>query len=154
MSIEDLYSEIVLEHYKEPHNVGEIQSPEIFAKGFNESCGDDIKIFARVKDNKIEDIKFLGKGCAISQSSASMMTDLLKGKSINEVKEFIKAFNKKITGEENFPENSDEWFELSALKGVIKFPIRVKCASLAWHTLAQGIRDYENKLIRRNNEQL
>lgn len=145
MSVEDLYSEIVLEHYKEPHNVGEIDNPEIFAKGFNESCGDDIRIFAKVKNNIIEDIKFLGKGCAISQSSASMMTDLIKGKTLDEVKEFIKNFNKKITGEEKFPENSDEWFELSALKGVIKFPIRVKCASLAWHTLSQGIKDFENK---------
>ncbi len=145
MSVEDLYSEIVLEHYKEPHNVGEIEYPEIFAKGFNESCGDDIKIFAKVKNNIIEDIKFLGKGCAISQSSASMMTDLIKGKTLDEVKEFIKNFNKKITGEEEFPENSEEWFELSALKGVIKFPIRVKCASLAWHTLSQGIKDFENK---------
>lgn len=145
MSVEDLYSEIVLEHYKDPHNVGIIENPEIFSKGFNESCGDDIKIFAKVNGDVIEDIKFVGKGCAISQSSASMMTDLIKGKSIEEVKSFIEEFKKKITGSEDFPENSEEWFELSALKGVIKFPIRVKCASLAWHTLEQGIFDFETK---------
>lgn len=95
MSVNDLYSEIILEHYKEPHNVGELVSPELFAKGFNESCGDDIRIFAKVKDGIVEDIKFLGRGCAISQSSASMMTDLLHGKSLEEAKEFIKQFTKK-----------------------------------------------------------
>lgn len=152
MSVEDLYSEIVLEHYKDPHNLGEIENPDLFSKGYNESCGDDIKIFAKVNGEIIEDIKFVGKGCAISQSSASMMTDLMKGKSINEVKAFIDDFKKKITGSEEFPENSDEWFELSALKGVIKFPIRVKCASLAWHTLEEGIFEFENKQKRRKNE--
>lgn len=150
MSINDLYTEIILEHYKEPHNVGELPSPELFAKGFNESCGDDIRIFARIKDGIVEDIKFLGVGCAISQSSASMMTDILHGKSLEEAKEFIKQFTKKITGEEKFPE-SDEWFELSALKGVIKFPIRVKCASLAWYTLLQGIKEYEKKKVINHN---
>lgn len=149
MSLEDLYSEIVLEHYKDPHNVGEIENPEVFSKGFNESCGDDIKIFAKINGRLIEDIKFVGKGCAISQSSASMMTDIMKGKTIEEAKAFIQDFKKRITGSEAFPENSDEWFELSALKGVIKFPIRVKCASLAWHTLEQGIMDFENNQIQK-----
>lgn len=152
MSVEDLYSEIVLEHYKDPHNVGEITFPDVFAKGFNESCGDDIRIFAKLKDGIIEEIKFIGKGCAISQSSASMMTDLMRGKTIEEAKNFINRFNKKITGEEEFPEDSDEWFELSALKGVVNFPIRVKCASLAWHTLLEGIKDFENKNQNKNKE--
>ncbi len=142
MSVHDLYSEIILEHYKEPHNVGELDCPEVFAKGFNESCGDDIRLFAKINNNIVEEVKFVGRGCAISQSSASMMTDLLGGKTLEEVKEFIKKFNKLIKGEEEFP-NTDEWFELSALKGVIKFPIRVKCASLAWHTLLEGIVNYE-----------
>lgn len=146
MAVSDLYSEIILEHYKEPHNVGELDCPEVFAKGYNESCGDDIKIYAQIKAGKVEEIKFNGKGCAISQSSASMMTDIMYGKTIDEAKEFIKQFTKKITGEEDFPSDSDEWFELSALKGVIKFPVRVKCASLSWHTLLQGIKEFENKI--------
>ena len=144
MSVEDLYSEIILEHYKHPHNVGEIDSPDIFAKGYNESCGDDINVYASVKDGIVKDIKFVGKGCAISQSSASMMTDTLRGKTISEVREIIEQFNKRITGEEEFP-NNDEWFELSALKGVVRFPVRVKCASLAWQTVKQGVQEYENK---------
>jgi nitrogen fixation protein NifU and related proteins len=144
LSVNDLYSEIILEHYKEPHNVGELDCPEIHSKGFNESCGDDIRIYAKVRDGKVEEIKFVGKGCAISQSSASMMTDMLNGKTIDEVKAFVHQFTKSITGSDEFP-TSDEWFELSALKGVIKFPIRVKCASLAWHTLLQGINQYEKQ---------
>lgn len=142
MSVNNLYSEIILEHYKEPHNVGELDCPEVHAKGFNESCGDDIRVFAKVKDGIVEEVKFVGRGCAISQSSASMMTDMMNGKTIEEVKQFVKQFTKSITGEEEFPP-SDDWFELSALKGVVKFPIRVKCASLAWHTLLQGIKEFE-----------
>jgi nitrogen fixation protein NifU and related proteins len=144
LSVNDLYSEIILEHYKEPHNTGELDCPEVHAKGFNESCGDDIKVFAKVKDGIVDEIKFVGRGCAISQSSASMMTDMMHGKTIDEAKEFVHQFTKSITGEESFPD-TDEWFELSALKGVVKFPIRVKCASLAWHTLLQGIKQFENK---------
>jgi nitrogen fixation NifU-like protein len=144
LSVNNLYSEIILEHYKEPHNVGELDCPEVHAKGFNESCGDDIRVFAKVKDGIVEEVKFVGKGCAISQSSASMMTDMMNGKTLDEVKRFVQQFTKSITGEEEFP-LSDDWFELSALKGVVKFPIRVKCASLAWHTLLQGFKDYEKK---------
>lgn len=146
VSVNDLYSEIILEHYKEPHNLGELDCPEVHAKGFNESCGDDIRIFAKVKDGVVEEIRFAGKGCAISQSSASMMTDMVHGKTIEEAKQFIHQFTKSITGDAGFPE-TDEWFELSALKGVIKFPIRIKCASLAWHTLLQGIKEYENNKL-------
>jgi nitrogen fixation NifU-like protein len=142
LSVNNLYSEIILEHYKEPHNVGELDCPEVHAKGFNESCGDDIRVFAKVKDGIVEEVKFVGKGCAISQSSASMMTDMMNGKTLDEVKRFVQQFTKSITGEEEFP-LSDDWFELSALKGVVKFPIRVKCASLAWHTLLQGIKEFE-----------
>ncbi len=142
MSQHDLYSEIILEHYKEPHNAGTLDNAEIEARGYNESCGDDVRVFIKVKEGKIEDIKFLGNGCAISQSSTSMMTEQLIGKSLDKAKLLIEEFKKMISGESEFPQ-SDEYFELSALKGVIKFPIRVKCATLAWNTVKNGILDYE-----------
>jgi nitrogen fixation NifU-like protein len=82
LSVNNLYSEIILEHYKEPHNVGELDCPEVHAKGFNESCGDDICVYAKVKDGIVEEVKFVGKGCAISQSSASMMTDMMNGNNL------------------------------------------------------------------------
>ncbi|MGD0339419.1 MAG: Fe-S cluster assembly sulfur transfer protein SufU [Bacteroidota bacterium] len=142
MSQHDLYSEIILEHYKEPHNAGTLDNAEIEARGYNESCGDDVRVFIKVKEGRIEDIKFMGNGCAISQSSTSMMTEQLIGKSLDKAKLFIEEFKKMISGECEFPQ-SDEYFELSALKGVIKFPIRVKCATLAWNTVKNGILDYE-----------
>ncbi len=142
MSAHNLYSEIILEHFKEPHNAGTLDKAEIEARGYNESCGDDIRVFINVKEGKVEDIKFLGNGCAISQSSSSMMTEQLIGKTLNEAKNIIEEFKKMISGEMEFPDN-DEYFELSALKGVIKFPVRVKCATLAWNTVKNGILDYE-----------
>ena len=142
MSLHDLYSEIILEHYKEPHNAGTLTNAEIEARGYNESCGDDVRVFIKVKEGNIEDIKFLGNGCAISQSSTSMMTEQLIGKTLDQAKLLIEEFKKMISGEREFPQ-SDEYFELSALKGVIKFPVRVKCATLAWNTVKSGILDYE-----------
>lgn len=144
MSSHNLYSEIILEHYKDPHNTGSIENAEIEARGYNESCGDDIRIFIKVNEGKIEDLKFLGNGCAISQSSSSMMTEQLIGKTLEEAKTRIEDFKKMISGEEEFP-HDDEYFELSSLKGVIKFPVRVKCATLAWNTVKNGILEYETQ---------
>ncbi len=144
MSSHDLYSEIILEHYKDPHNAGEIDGAEIESRGYNESCGDDVRVFIRLKDGKIDDMKFMGNGCAISQSSTSMMTEQLLGKTLDEAKVLIDEFKRMMSGEKEFPE-SDDYFELSALKGVVKFPVRVKCATLAWNTAKNGILDYESK---------
>ncbi|MFQ5798532.1 MAG: Fe-S cluster assembly sulfur transfer protein SufU [Bacteroidota bacterium] len=140
--LSDLYSEIILEHYKQPHNFGELEGAEIEAKGYNRSCGDDLRIFVKLNDGVIEDLRFMGKGCAISQSSASMMTDQMIGKSLEEVKEFVEEFRKMVTGEKNFLEGGG-FEELVTLKGVKKYPTRVKCASLAWDTLKEGISDFE-----------
>jgi nitrogen fixation protein NifU and related proteins len=142
VSAHNLYSEIILEHFKDPRNAGTIDKAEIEARGYNESCGDDIRVFINVKDGKVGDIKFLGNGCAISQSSSSMMTEQLIGKTLPEAKVLIDEFKRMISGEREFPDD-DEYFELSALKGVIKFPVRVKCATLAWNTVKNGILDYE-----------
>lgn len=142
--IRDLYSEIIMEHYRNPHNLGELPDADFSERGHNESCGDDIVLFAKLNDGKIEEITFEGKGCAISQSSASMMTDILKGKTIAEAKAIIDEFKQMITGEKPFPD--DEVFdEVSALKGVVKLPIRVKCATLCWNTMRMGLRKYEDE---------
>jgi len=155
VSLHDLYTEIILEHYKEPHNVGEIDDADISSAGYNPSCGDDIRLFVKLKDGgakgatMIDDIRFVGKGCAISQASASMMTDRMKGKTLQEAMELVEEFKKMITGEmvamAPSPLENEEFEELSALKGVIKFPIRVKCATLAWNTLKGGLIEYEAK---------
>jgi nitrogen fixation NifU-like protein len=142
--LSDLYSEIILDHYRNPHNVGHLEGAEIVERGFNESCGDDIKLFAKVQDGVITEIVFEGHGCAISQASASMMTEALKGKKLTEILDEVEEFKKMVSGEKNFPD-TDEYFELSALKGVIKFPIRVKCATIAWNTLREGITEYIRK---------
>lgn len=141
-SLSSLYSEVVLGHYKKPHNFGELEGADIKAKGFNRSCGDDLHIFVKLNEGVIEDVRFVGKGCAISQSSASMMTDRMVGKSLNEAKEFVEEFRKIITGDKAFPESA-EFEELVTFKGVKKYPTRARCASLAWDTLKEGIANYE-----------
>ena len=140
--LSSLYSEVVLGHYKEPHNFGELEGADIKAKGFNRSCGDDVQIFVKLNEGVIKDVRFVGRGCAISQSSASVMTDRMVGKLLEEAKEFVEEFRKLITGEKEFPDSA-EFEELVSFKGVKKYPIRVRCASLAWDTLKEGIASYE-----------
>jgi nitrogen fixation protein NifU and related proteins len=141
--LSDLYSEVILEHYKHPHNVGEMPDATVTEKGYNESCGDDIRLFVKLKDKIIEDVTFVGRGCAISQSSASMMTEALKGKTIDEALSLVEEFKLMITGEKQFPDEGI-FEELAALKGVIKLPVRVKCASLSWNTLKLGLTKFRN----------
>jgi nitrogen fixation NifU-like protein len=144
MSIDQLYSEIIKEHYRDPRNKRALETADIIERGFNESCGDDLQLFIKVEDGIIKDISFEGKGCAISQASASMMTEHLHGRSIKDVLDHVEEFKKMVSGEKAFPE-TDDYFELSSLKGVVKFPIRIKCATIAWNTLRKGIIDYLEK---------
>lgn len=146
--LSELYSEIILEHYKHPHNFGELEEADFTTTGYNRSCGDDLRLFVRLKDGAIEHVRFVGKGCAISRSSASMMTDRMVGKTLAEAKAFVEEFLRIIMGERDFPE-SEEFAELRTLKGVKKFSTRVKCASLAWDTLREGIVDFE---VRKNGK--
>jgi nitrogen fixation NifU-like protein len=145
VSLDELYGEIILDHYKNPRNAGEMEDPSIKSQGFNQSCGDDITIFVRVDENgRISGIRFSGHGCAISQSSASMMTERMRGKTLEEAEEFISRMRKMLTGGGDFSELG-EYDELSALRGVTKFPMRVKCASLAWTTLETGIEEFRGE---------
>ena len=139
MDLDDLYQEIILEHYKEPKNQGTVADANVQVEGRNPFCGDEIKLSMLVKDGLIEDVKFLGSGCAISQSSASVMTEQIKGKTVAEVKELFKEFGHMVRGEEHAHEHIHEMDELSAFQGVSSYPTRVKCAMLAWNAMKEGI---------------
>ena len=143
MNLKELYQEIILDHGKNPRNLGKFNNFNKDAKGHNPLCGDKVHIFLKIDENKnVSDISFEGEGCAISMASASIMTDLMKEKKANEVKELIEDFLKMI--KDNPEMNSkiiseDEKTKLMSLSGVKQYPMRVKCATLAWHTLTSAM---------------
>ena len=155
--LEDLYREIILDHYRNPRNRGELEVPPAHrVEGFNPLCGDEIVVFLDLDDDgKIDNIRINGQGCSISQSSASMMSAAVKGKTIDEVGDLTRAFKAMMSIHESSLEGEGagtdaatgerdgvpdvKLGDLEALRGVVKFPVRIKCATLAWNTLAQGI---------------
>jgi len=130
--LEDLYQQVILDHNKRPHNFRAIDHAQQ-AEGYNPLCGDRVTVYVRVENGRIADVSFQGSGCAISKASASMMTDSVKGKTLEEAEALLERFQRMITGDSEAP--ADELGKLTALAGVRQFPMRVKCASLAWHTL-------------------
>lgn len=141
MALDELYQEIILEHYKKPKNLGLLENADIKIEGKNPFCGDEIELAIKLKDDTIENVTFDGSGCAISQASASLMTEKIKGKSIVEVKKLISTFKKMVKGEDDSQVNKDNLEELLALQGVSEFPSRIKCALLAWNTLLLGLEE-------------
>tara|TARA_Y100000590_G_scaffold86415_1_gene96785 strand:- start:410 stop:883 length:474 start_codon:yes stop_codon:yes gene_type:complete len=143
MNLKELYQEIILEHGKNPRNLRKTENFNKDAKGHNPLCGDKVHIYLKLNENKkVEDISFEGSGCAISMASASIMTDLIKGKEEIEVKEIVKDFlsmikEKSTLDSKNLKE--DEKTKLMCLSGVKQYPMRVKCATLSWHTLTTAI---------------
>jgi nitrogen fixation NifU-like protein len=150
--LEDLYREIILDHYRSPRNRGELPVPPAHrAEGFNPLCGDEVVLYLDIEDGKVADVKVGGQGCSISQASTSMMSAAVKGKSLDDVKRLITAFKalmsiheSKLEGEPDGSDLADELEgvrlgDLEALQGVVKFPVRIKCATLAWNTLQQGL---------------
>jgi nitrogen fixation protein NifU and related proteins len=146
-NLEDLYREIILDHYRSPRNRGELASPPAHrVEGFNPLCGDEVVVYLDVQDGVLTDIKMTGHGCSISQSSSSLMTAAVKGKTLEDVQSTIATFKGLMTAT---PSSSDDdtiddlrkLGELAALAGVAKFPVRIKCATLAWNTLAQGLQE-------------
>ncbi len=131
--LRDLYQEVILEHSKHPRNFRELESANHHAEGFNPLCGDHFTIYVDVEDGRIRDIAFQGSGCAISKASASMMTQALKGKTTQEAEALFQKFHHVVTGK-NGTESSDLG-KLTVFAGVSEFPVRVKCATLAWHAL-------------------
>ena len=142
--LEDLYREIILDHYRTPRNRGELECPPAHkAEGHNPLCGDEITVFALVDNGVLSDVKVSGQGCSISQSSASMMTQAVKGKSVTEVKALVRKFKSMMSIEDDDPSPIAEvkLGDLEALQGVVKFPVRIKCATLAWNTLTEALAD-------------
>jgi nitrogen fixation NifU-like protein len=147
-NLEDLYREIILDHYRSPRNRGELPVPPAQrVEGFNPLCGDEIIVYLEVDDGELRDIKIAGHGCSISQSSASLMSAAVKGKPLDQVRRTISTFKRLMTVENdsNDPDVEPEIIdmvalgELAALQGVVKFPVRIKCATLSWNTLLQGL---------------
>jgi nitrogen fixation protein NifU and related proteins len=147
--LEDLYREIILDHYRSPRNRGELASPPaVRAEGFNPLCGDEIVVYLVVDGDQVRDIKISGQGCSISQSSASMMSAAVKGKTVEEARQLVRAFKAMMSIHEHALEADDADDEpevtlgdLEALRGVVKFPVRIKCATLAWNTLVEGLEE-------------
>ena len=139
--LEDLYREIILDHYRTPRNRGELDPPALSADGHNPLCGDEIRISVAVQDGVVTDVRFSGSGCSISQSSASMMTSAIKGKPVEQVKSIVRRFKQMMTIDEEDLEidESINLGDLEALQGVVKFPVRIKCATLGWNTLLDAL---------------
>ena len=137
--IKDLYQEIIVDHNRNPRNFGVIADADKTIEGFNPLCGDKLKLYIKIDGQNISDIAFDGTGCAISVASASLMTDAMKGKSIDEAEALFNDFHALITTENKF--DSEHLGKLAVLAGVKDFPGRVKCASLCWHTLHSAIKD-------------
>jgi nitrogen fixation protein NifU and related proteins len=135
--LEELYQEIILDHYRRPRNKGKVDPADFQAKEYNPLCGDDIEVTARLKDGKIADIRFDGKACTICTASASIMTQKLRDKTLQEASELVKSFQTMMRGD--VPFGGREMGDLKALEGVLKFPVRVKCATLPWHAVQNGI---------------
>ena len=145
MDLKDLYQEIILDHGKNPRNLGKFDNYNKDAKGNNPLCGDNVHVYLRLNENKkVEDIAFEGHGCAISMASASIMTDMVRGKEEKEVKEIVTDFLGMIKEKDSLETNilkDDEKTKLMSLSGVKQYPMRVKCATLSWHTLTSALDD-------------
>ncbi len=137
--LKELYQEIVLDHNSRPRNFREIPDATHVQDGYNPLCGDRIKLYVKLEDGRIQDIAFKGSGCAISRSSASMMTEAVKGKPLAEAQHLFDRFHALVTGASNGAGDAEELGDLEVLSGIAEFPSRVKCATLAWHTLKAAL---------------
>jgi nitrogen fixation protein NifU and related proteins len=137
--LSDLYQEVILDHNRRPRNFHPLAEASHTAEGYNPLCGDRLTLYVKVAGDRIEDVSFEGAGCAISKASASMMTDALKGKTVSEANALFERFHRMVTTPPG--QSVEDMGKLSSLAGVREFPVRVKCASLAWHTLKAALTD-------------
>ncbi len=136
----DLYQEIILDHNKRPRNFGSLPDPDASARGDNPLCGDRLELELELDGDRVSDVRFRGAGCAISTASASLMTEAVKGKSCDEIERLFTAFHELLTGDPSVRgAAAPELGKLAAFEGVREFPVRVKCATLAWHTLKAAL---------------
>lgn len=139
-----LYQDVILDHYRKPRNFGVLGVPRKEAAGHNPLCGDKVKVFVRTEGGQIEDVAFEGAGCAISTASASLMTEAVKGKSVAEAKDLFEHFVRMVRGEEEV--GTHDLGKLDALAGVKELPVRIKCATLAWHTLQAALDEKDQEI--------
>lgn len=140
MSLDDLYREVILDHYRNPRNKRALDGADIDLAHNNPLCGDEISVRVKVGDGMVADAAFEGQGCSISQASASMLTDRIKGMKLDDVDDLILKFRGMMAGKET--PDDEALGDLVALKGVVKYPVRIKCAVLAWDTLQEGVETY------------
>ena len=133
--LSELYQQVILDHNKKPRNFHKLETPNRTAEGYNPLCGDQLNIYLQVEDDQVKDVSFEGSGCAISKASASMMTQAVKGKSKQEAELLFDEFHRMVTGRLNEESEPNQLGRLKIFSGVRDFPVRVKCASLPWHTL-------------------
>ncbi len=145
--VEELYREVILDHFKSPKNRGELPNANTKAEGMNPLCGDQLSISAIIDGGKVTDVRFEGHGCAISQSAASMLTELMKGRTLTEVRALTSTYKKMFGLEEKgeSPFQQDDLGDLISLEGVKKYPVRIKCALLSANTLLESLEQFEQK---------
>ena len=141
--LDELYREVILDHFKNSTHSGELSGAQITAEGNNPLCGDEMTFYLKLADGKVAQARFKGKGCAISQAAASMLSQQVEDKTIAEIRQIIEAMKGLMQGQE--PDPTLDLGDLEALAGVRKFPVRVKCAALSWNVVEQGLNDYLNK---------
>ena len=139
LSLEELYKEVILDHYRAPRNKGRIDPHDVALERNNPLCGDEIELFLRFDGDKLDAITFEGKGCSISQASASMMTEKVEGLSAAQAGSVAEAIKRMLAGEDHG--DADSLGDLVSLKGVVKYPVRIKCALLGWNTLLEGLEE-------------
>jgi nitrogen fixation NifU-like protein len=135
--LDELYRELILDHYRNPRNRVPLESPAVVAEGYNPLCGDEVELRLNIEGDVISDVSFTGRGCSISQASGSMLTEAIKGKTVAQARALAALFTRMMTDPEFVPE--EDVGDLEALQGVAKYPVRVKCATLAWHALQDGL---------------
>lgn len=144
--LRELYQQVILDHNKSPRNFRTIENATQKAEGYNPLCGDRLDVYLVIKDGKVEDVSFKGEGCAISKASASVMTSLLKGKTKEEAENLFEKFHNLVTGKLGDNPDLDELGKMAVFAGVQEFPVRVKCASLAWHTMMNALDNKTEKV--------
>jgi nitrogen fixation NifU-like protein len=144
--LKELYQQVILDHNKSPRNFRKMENASSQAEGYNPLCGDHIDVYVLVEDGIVKDVSFNGEGCAISKASASVMTSMLKGKTKEEAEKLFNKFHDLVTGKLGDDLDIDELGKLAVFAGVQEFPVRVKCASLAWHTLMSALGDKQKKV--------
>ncbi len=148
--LDELYREVILDHFRQPRNRGELPHADIHAEGVNPLCGDEMTFSITLDDGRIDQVRFLGKGCAISQATASMFTEQLRGKTLREVEELVQAMKDLMQGKPLRPDV--DLGDLESLVGVRKFPVRIKCAALSWNVIEQGLAEYRGHSSQRSED--